>query len=69
MGETSNKTAKQVKKTSRWQGIKSEFKKISWPKKESLMKKSVAVIIITLILSIIIALIDLLIKSGIGLFI
>lgn len=69
MGDASNKTAKQVNKPSRWQGIKSEFKKISWPKKESLMKQSVAVIIITLVLSVIIALIDFLIKSGIGLFI
>lgn len=69
MGDASNQTAKQVNKPSRWQGIKSEFKKISWPKKESLMKKSVAVIIITLILSVIIALIDLIIKSSMGLFI
>lgn len=69
MGDASNKTARQASKPSRWQGIKAEFKKISWPKKESLMKQSVAVVIITLLLSVIIALIDFLIKSGIGLFI
>lgn len=69
MGETSNKTAKQISKPSRWQGIKKEFKRISWPNKESLFKQSFAVIIITVILSVVIALVDVIIKSGMGLFI
>ena len=69
MGEKSNKTAKQASKPSRWQGIKREFDKISWPKKEVLFKQSFAVVVITIILSVVIALVDVVIKSGMGLFI
>ncbi|NLJ91390.1 MAG: preprotein translocase subunit SecE [Clostridiales bacterium] len=69
MGEADNKTAKKVKKPSRWHGIKKEFEKISWPKKDMLLKQSFAVVIITVILSVIIALIDVVIKSGMGLLI
>lgn len=64
-----NKTAKQAKKPSRWHGIKKEFDKISWPKREALFKQSFAVIVITVILSVVIALVDVVIKSGMGLFI
>ncbi len=69
MGEANNTTAKKSKKTSRWQGIKKEFDKITWPKKEALFKQSFAVIVITLILSVVIALVDVIIKSAMGLFI
>ena len=69
MGEADNKTAKQVRKPSRWHGIKKEFEKISWPKREMLYKQSLAVVIITVILSVIIALVDVIIKSGMGLLI
>ena len=34
MGDASNKATRQVSKPSRWQGIKAEFKKISWPKRK-----------------------------------
>lgn len=64
MGENANTTEKTVKK-SFFKGLKSEFKKIIWPDKESLMKQSTAVVIISLILGILIAVIDLGIKFGI----
>jgi preprotein translocase subunit SecE len=69
MGEAVNNTAGKHQKKSRWKGIKKEFSKISWPSKESLMKQSVAVIIITVIIGVVITLVDFIIKSGMGLFI
>ncbi len=48
-----------------FKGLKAEFKKIVWPDKESLGKQTVAVVIITAILSLIIALLDALVKFGI----
>lgn len=65
MGDTA-KTTDKVPKKSWFKGLKSEFKKIIWPDKESLAKQSVAVGIVTIILGIIIALVDMLIKAGIN---
>ena len=59
MAETKKEEKKQVKKKSFWQGVKSEWKKIIWPTKSTLAKESVAVVIITVILGILIKLIDL----------
>ena len=67
MGEKTVQTEKAPKK-SWFKGLKSEFKKIVWPDKESIAKQSVAVIVITFILAIIIALLDTAIKFGIDLF-
>lgn len=49
---------KSVTKRSWFQELKAEFKKIIWPDKNSLVKESVAVIIIAIILGCIIAVID-----------
>lgn len=65
MGETANATEKAPKK-SWFKGLKSEFRKIIWPDKESIMKQSFAVIVITIILGAIIALLDAAIKAGIN---
>lgn len=48
-----------------FKGLKAEFKKIIWPDKESLAKQTVAVVIITTVLALIIALLDLVVKFGI----
>lgn len=64
MGETANTTEKAPKK-SWFKGLKAEFNKIVWPDKESLAKQSVAVIIISVILGVIISILDLGIKYGI----
>ena len=70
MGEiTANTTQEKAPKKSWFTGLKSEFKKIVWPDKESLVKESVAVIVITAILGVVIALIDLAVEFGIGLII
>ena len=46
--------------------MKSEFKKIIWPDKESLAKESVTVIVISAVLALVIALIDAAVKYGLG---
>ena len=45
---------------------KAEFKKIIWPDKKSLGKQTLAVVIITAVLSVIIALLDAVVKFGIN---
>ena len=63
MGETANVTEKTPKK-SWFKGMKAEFNKIIWPDKESVAKQTFAVIVITIILGVIIALLDAAIKAG-----
>ena len=66
MGDAANEKAPKTPVVKSWfKGLKSEFKKIIWPDKKSLGKQTVAVVIITAVLSVIIALLDLVIKFGI----
>ena len=60
------KTATASKKKSRLQGLKAEFRRIIWPDKETITKETTAVVVSTVILGIIIALLDLLIKTGLN---
>lgn len=64
MGDTANTNEKVVKK-SFFKSIKSEFKKIIWPDKDYLTKQSVAVVVISVILGVVISVIDLGIKFGV----
>lgn len=50
-------------------GLKSEFKKIIWPDKETLTKESVAVVLTSIVLGVVIALLDLIIKFGLNIII
>ena len=59
MGDKANKTAESVAKAGFSQEVKSEFKKIIWPSKESLTRESVAVIATTIVLGGVVALLDL----------
>lgn len=59
MGDKANKTNENIAKAGFSQEVKSEFKKIIWPSKESLTKESVAVIATTIVLGAVVALIDL----------
>lgn len=68
MGENTVQADKAPKR--RWfKGLKSEFKKIIWPDKESIGKQSIAVVGATIALGILIALLDTGIKFVIDLFI
>jgi len=65
MAET-NKAAANTKpaKKSFLKGVKSEWRKITWPSQETLIKESTAVIIISILLGLLIALVDAAIKLG-----
>ena len=68
MGEiTANTTQEKAPKKSWFKGLKSEFKKITWPDKETLVKESAAVIVITVVLGFVIALVDMAIEYGVNL--
>ena len=62
MSET---TVEKAKKKSWFKSLKSEFKKISWPDRKTLIKQTVAVIVCSVVLGGIIAIIDALIQYGI----
>ena len=56
-------------KTSFFKGVKNEFKKIIWPSKDTLIKETIAVIVISIIVGIIIAILDWAFQLGLGLII
>ncbi len=58
--------AKQPAKQSWFKGLTTEFKKITWPTKKELVKESGAVVVVTVILGVLIALVDLVIKYGLS---
>lgn len=68
MGETAN-TVEKAPKKSWFKGLKSEFTKIIWPDKESLAKQSMAVIVTTVIIGVIVSILDSVVKYGIDLLI
>ncbi len=53
-------------KKSWFKGLKSEFSKIIWPDKETLLKESVTVVVISVALGVVIALVDMVIRAGIN---
>ena len=61
------KTAGKQKKGSWFEGLRSEFGKIIWTDKNTLVKQTVAVVVITVILGVIISLFDSAILQGINL--
>ena len=63
MGEPA-KTEK--KKVSFWTGLKAEFKKIIWPDKDSLIKQTIAVVLISIALCLVITVLYTVISTGIG---
>lgn len=52
-------------KPSFFKGVKTEFKKIAWPDKESLVKQSIAVVCISVVVGAIIAVLDFVCKYGV----
>lgn len=53
-----------VQKKSWFQGVKAEFKKIIWPAKEQVAQRTFAVVVVSIVLGIIIAGLDTLVKFG-----
>ena len=54
------------RKTDFIKGLKAEFNKIIWPDKDTLTKETVVVVVSTVILGIVIAALDLIIKFGLN---
>lgn len=46
-------------------GVKAEFKKISWPTRDTLTKETIAVVVISVLLGVVITVIDLIVRTGI----
>ena len=64
MGDNANNESKP--KTSFFKGLELEFKKITFPDKNTLLKQSVAVTIVSIILGGIIAVLDFAIQYGVN---
>lgn len=62
MGDSAEKT----KKPSFFEGVKAEFKKISWPDRQSTFKQSIAVVAVSVSLGLIIAFLDYIIQYGVN---
>jgi len=62
MGDTAEKSVK----TSRWTKVKAEFKKIIWPDKSDVAKRTAAVLILSVIIGVIIAVLDTVFQYGIN---
>lgn len=62
MGET----VKEKKQKKSWfKGLKAEFSKIVWPDRKSLTKETIAVLVVSVLLGVIIAIVDFLSRIGI----
>ena len=49
-----------------FQGLQSEFKKISWPDKDTLVRETVTVAVVSVVLGVIIATLDMVLQYGIN---
>ena len=49
-----------------FKGVKSEFKKIIWPDRKSATKQSIAVVAISVVVGVIIAVLDYVVKFGVN---
>ena len=62
----SENAAKKTRKPSFFKGVKAEFKKITWPDKTSLQKQTVAVISVSVVVGVVIAIMDFFIQYGVN---
>ena len=59
-------TVKAKKQKKNWfKGLKAEFSKIIWPDRQSLTKETVAVLAVSVLLCVIIAVVDIIVRFGI----
>ena len=60
-------STKKENKPSFFEGVKAEWNKITWPAKEQLTKQSIAVVISTIVLGVIITVLDFGLQYGVSL--
>lgn len=65
MGET-NSTKNQSKLGSFFGGLSTEFKKVIWPDKMTLLKQTVTVTVASVVLGLLIALVDTVVRYGVN---
>lgn len=65
MGEAVKETKQKKQKKSWFKGLKAEFKKIIWPDRKSLTKETIAVVFVSVLLGVIIAIVDFVARIGI----
>ena len=58
--------AKKTEKTSWFQGLKAEFKNISWPDRKTLIRETITVTVVSVVLGVIIATLDMVLQYGIN---
>ena len=54
-----------TKKKSRWEALKAEYSKIVWPSGKSVTKQTIATVVVSIVLGLLIALIDMLVQYGV----
>ena len=64
MGQTEN--VEKTPKTSWFDGVKEELKKIIWPEQKSVVRQTIAVIVTSVVVGLIIALLDWAIQYGVN---
>lgn len=62
MGDSAEKQAR----PSFFKGLKAEFNKVSWPDRQSTLRQSIAVVVISVVVGVIIAVLDYIIKYGVN---
>ncbi len=62
MGDSTEKQ----ERPSFFRGVKAEFKKISWPDRQSTLNQSVAVVAISVVVGVIIAVLDYIVQYGVN---
>ena len=67
MGDTSNKAVDSAaKKSESWfKGLKAEFGKVIWPSKDTITKQTVAVVAVSFVVGVVIALLDMVLQYGV----
>ena len=67
MADTNNNAVENAaKKSGSWfKGLKAEYKKIIWPNKDEITKQTVAVVLVSLVVGVIIAVLDMGLQYGI----
>ena len=67
--ETSKKEAAKTEKTPKkswFKGLRAEFRKIIWPDKSTVARQTLAVVLVTIVLGVVIVVVDNLIQSGLN---
>ena len=67
MGDTNNNAVENAaKKSGSWfKGLKAEYKKVIWPNKEEVRKQTIAVVLISFVVGLVIAVLDMGLQYGI----